>query len=150
VNFSQDSLILGSTCIDGTIRLFSTVNGNLLKKITVSDKWIYSITFSRDDKYFCCASGDHKAYVYVLKTKALEKTLSHNDIVESADFALKEDLLVTAGADRFIKIWKVGSWECLHEISSHLGDVNSVRFSFNSKFIISSSFDKTVKVHDAN
>jgi WD40 repeat protein len=83
-----------------------------------------------------------------MKNKNLEKTLIHSDIVESADFALKEDFLATAGADRIIKIWKTGTWECIHEISSHLGDVNSVRFSFNSKLIISSSFDKTVKIHD--
>ena len=53
--------------------------------------------------------------------------------------------IVSGSADKTIKIWSQSTGECLHTLSGHTGDVNSVAVLPTNE-IVSASDDKTLKI----
>ena len=54
--------------------------------------------------------------------------------------------IISASADKTIKIWDRKSGKVLNTFMGHNGSVNSLAFSSNERMIVSGSNDKTIKI----
>lgn len=81
-------------------------------------------------------------------------TLSgHTNAVNSVDFSLDGKTVVSAGADKSIAVWEVGSGKLLRKLTGHSDPIYSARISPDGNTIASGSggaFDYTARLWDKN
>ncbi|KAG7420528.1 Vegetative incompatibility protein HET-E-1 [Fusarium oxysporum f. sp. raphani] len=70
----------------------------------------------------------------------------HTDHVDSITFSPDSTLLASASWDCTIRLWRVNSGECIHNLTGHADNVVSVAFSPDSTLLTSASWDKTVRL----
>jgi WD40 repeat protein len=75
-------------------------------------------------------------------------TLSGSGLVSSVCFSPDGTLLASGSFDMTVKVWDVGSGECVKTLSGHRGRVLSVCFSPDGTLLASGSWDGEVKVWD--
>ncbi|XP_064406213.1 target of rapamycin complex subunit lst8-like [Halichondria panicea] len=77
--FSPDSSLLATTSADGTCKVWSTADFNLLTTLKKNtDKWVWDCAFSSDSQYIFTASSDHVARLWhVDKTEPLREYQGH-------------------------------------------------------------------------
>ena len=70
-------------------------------------------------------------------------------LVSSSAKVAKADFLVTAGADKKVKIWNTTDGKLIKEIEAHEGAVTQVAVSPDGKTIVTSGADKKIKLWNA-
>ncbi|HEV3436031.1 MAG TPA: serine/threonine-protein kinase, partial [Gemmata sp.] len=73
----------------------------------------------------------------------------HTDAVSSASFSADDSRIVTASADKTVKVWDAKTGTELFTLKGHTDAVSSASFSADGSRIVTASADKTVKVWDA-
>jgi U3 small nucleolar RNA-associated protein 12 len=68
----------------------------------------------------------------------------------SFDISSDSQLIVTASADKNIKIWGLDFGDCHKSIFAHDDSIMSVRFVHNTHYFFSASKDKQIKYWDAD
>ncbi len=58
-------------------------------------------------------------------------------------------LLLTAGKDKFIKLWDLRSDKLIYTFKGHRNYINGIKFKLNSNEFCSVSADRTFKLWDA-
>ncbi|MDX2271785.1 MAG: serine/threonine-protein kinase [Cyanobacteriota bacterium] len=82
-------------------------------------------------------------------TFALQHTfLAHPGGVRALVISWDEQLLISGGADRLVKVWHLTSGELQHTFSGHQGIVFSLAFNGIQHQVISSSDDKSIRIWD--
>lgn len=70
----------------------------------------------------------------------------HSKRVSHVKFVAKEELLLTASADKTVRIWKGqddGSYEARHVIADHTGEVKAITVHATEKYFVSASADRS-------
>ena len=70
----------------------------------------------------------------------------HTDSIYAMAYNPAGDKLVTAGYDKLLILWDVGSGNILHTLKHHTGAVFAVAFSPDGKTLVSAAADQTVKL----
>lgn len=79
---------------------------------------------------------------YVLKQQG------HSTNVSCLTYSPDGQILATGGEDGKIKLWNLDAGFCYVTFSEHTAAVTGLSFSYNKKFIVSSSLDGTVRAYD--
>jgi len=80
---------------------------------------------------------------------ALIRTLEgHSGSVNGCAFSPNGKQIVSASADRTLKVWEAKSGQLLRSLQGHSASVNGCAFSLDGKQIVSASADRTLKVWD--
>ena len=72
----------------------------------------------------------------------------HADFVKSVAFSRNGRLLVSGGADRTVKLWRIADGRELRTIAAHRSWVGSVVFAPDNHSVASRSGDQTIKLWD--
>jgi WD40 repeat protein len=59
-------------------------------------------------------------------------------------------MLAIGNSNGAMELWNVNNWNFVKEFTNHRSNINDIKFSLNSDFIFTSSFDKTVKIYSLN
>lgn len=140
VEFSPDgqSLVTGSW--DTTAKIWN-VDGQVLKTLTGHTAPIESASFSPDGQRVITTSWDNTAKLWNLQGEELQTLAGHSGWVRDAAFSSDGDLIATASVDQTVRLWKKtkeGDFQPSRTLWVHGAPVNSVSFSSNGKFVISS------------
>lgn len=101
--------------------------------------------FSEDGTLFVCSCIDNKVYVFTYPSMELKTCLyGHSLPVRRLDISRDSKLLLTAGADKLIKIWGLEFGECRKTL---LGNSRSVEFINNTLFMFC---DRGVEYYDGS
>jgi centriolar protein POC1 len=87
-----------------------------------------------------CEAVMHKGYA--------ERIVAHQSLINSVDFSLSSNKIITGGRDKVIKMFRLGSRNFISSFTGHTNWITSVRFSPNNKYIASCAEDKTMKLFD--
>jgi len=149
----------GEPGVRGEARLLDWPAGTIRQRFTNAQDVATCVAFNADGTLLGVASGDHKARVWRLANKnspfAEVFTLSgHAGPVLAIAFSPSGRTLVTASADRSIKVWSAEDGRLLRTFSHHLEAVNALAFrplpaakaEMTPSSCASASDDRTVRI----
>lgn len=150
VKFNQnDSNILASTGSDNSIVLYDLRTNSPTQKI-VQQMRTNAICWNPMEPFnFVTGNEDHNAYYYDMRkmNRALNVFKDHVSAVMDVDFAPTGDEIVTGSYDKTIRIFNTNhghSREVYH--TKRMQHVFQVRYSMDSKYIVSGSDDGNVRL----
>jgi WD40 repeat protein len=124
----------------GEVRVWE--GGALVRKVAAHDDLVYRVAWSPDGKTLYTAGGDKRVGVIEVETGKVEYLEGHTGPVLA--LAAHGELLVSAGADRTIRVWK--DRKLVRAIANHWEAVHALAFSPDGKYLASGSADRTVRI----
>jgi guanine nucleotide-binding protein subunit beta-2-like 1 protein len=114
--------------------------------------FVEDISLSQDSRYCLSASWDGTLRLWdVAKGTTTKRFVSHTKDVLTCAFSPCNRQIASGGRDKTVKIWNtVGDCKFTVEQNPHTDWVSSIKFYQNDKspIVVSSSWDKTIKVWD--
>ena len=146
VAFSPDAQVLASSSVDGTVKLWSVSDGQLIRTLA-HPEGVTSISFSPDGRLLASGSYDHIVRLWLTNDGTLLRTLNgHDGTVWSVAIGPDGQSMASSGEDKTVKFWRLSDGALLRTCSGHTLNVWSVAFSPDGQWLASGSFDKTVKL----
>jgi len=135
-SYGGDKIVTGDT--KGIVRIWDARTLSLTHTIKNNKDYIFSITFSQDDKRMAVASSDSTAQVLQTETWNLLSSFKLNDKVISATLSKSGDKLITLTYANKAHVWDLNTISMKYELV-HKDWIRSVAFSPDDKFIASCS-----------
>ena len=149
VVFSPDGKRIASCGEDMTVRLWSTVSGELLQTITGHEGAVMGVDISPDGKRIASCSEDKTVRLWDAHSgEALRVLEGHSSAVWTVAFSLDNRMLASCSNDETVRIWNPATGETQQLLQGHHNVVVGVDFSYDSKLLASCSFDKTICIWD--
>jgi WD40 repeat protein len=138
--FSADGHWLATT-YGGSLFLWDTSSGKQLFSHRHVDE-LSHVAFSPDGRWLVASCDSHgtlferDAYVYHVKTGALQCSVPHRDGVLNAEFSADSRRLLTASEDNTAQVWDPVSGRPLFGPLRHVSQVKNARFSPDARWIV--------------
>jgi WD40 repeat protein len=158
VAFSPNGKYIVSGSWDNTARVWEVATGKEISRMT-HEAGVSSVVFSPNGKYVVSGSWDNTARVWEAATGKEVSRMTHDSGVYSVAFSIDGKYVVSGGCDKYddsrpsctqgsARVWEAATGK---EISRmvHEGNVYSVAFSPNGKYVVSGSWDNTARVWEA-
>lgn len=150
------NLVSGSS--DGTVKFWSVLYDKEKKtlKLKISrrielDESVQWVQYTPDGQYYACALLNHKINIYYSDSDKLFLSLyGHKLPVMCFDISSDNTLLVSASADKNVKIWGMDFGDCHKSIWAHDDSITQVRFVKDTHYFITVSKDKSCKFWDGD
>ncbi len=114
------------------------------------DHLVNHCRFSHDGQWLVSASSDYTARVWAVPSLRLHTVLrEHGDDVDMAVFSHDDRRIATCALDRCVRIFDLDGL-CLQTMRGHTGNVLSLAWSQDDRFVISSSVDGTIRQWNAD
>lgn len=157
IRFSRSGSYLACACVEDNnvcpILIYEIPSGLLCAKFSGHFGLVYTLDWSKYDKYLLTASNDATARVYdfMNKSKDAFKILPHPTFIYSAKFHPSIDnVVVTGGYDKSIRVWSInkpGKYGLLkQELFGHFGFINSICFSHDAAKVFSADSNGCILV----
>src|SRR5208337_8836 len=162
VTFSPDGRFALSGSWDRTLKLWDAHTGQALRTFTGHMGYVWSVAFSPDGRFALSGSYDYTLKFWDVQSGEALRTFTggHTGWVSSVAFSPDGRYRVSqscAERDAYqncikgsIKLWVASASEELAEFTAHDGDVTSLAFSPDGRFVLSGSNDKTLKLCDVS
>ncbi len=146
-----DGQLLASANKNGTVNIWNSKDGTLIKTINAHNKAVLYVSFSPDGKFLATASEDNTVKILRTDNWQLVETLkSHDDWVNSVSFSPDGKLLATASDDNKVRVWRRSDARLIETLEGHTNKVYSVSFSHDSRTLASAGEDKKVILWSLN
>ena len=150
VDFSPDGKLIATGSRDGTIRVWSAMDGRELKRFAVEyaggREETHDLHFTPDGSKLIATSGASRVW-QIPSGKVLRRFEETFRTVSAVSPNGKR--LALGGLDGKIQIFDSGSVKQVTEIASHEAKINTLSFSPDDSMIASASSDRTVRFFDA-
>lgn len=146
--FSLDNQLIVSASSDNTIRIWA-VSGECVKVFKGPEEvdWALKAHFNHEGTTIESLFSDALGYEYAIDWNFITGDIIDKKFIDSSDETQeKMSDVVPKGCD--VHFWKEDSELCQGILQGHANIVNSVSFSSDGKYVVSTSDDKTVKIWD--
>ncbi|KAJ2850985.1 hypothetical protein IWW36_001509 [Coemansia brasiliensis] len=145
---ANNRYFLISACKDGKPILRDGSTGDWLGTFVGHKGAVWSAMLSSDTLRAVTASADYTAKVWNAITGQELVSFMHDNIVKSADFAGSNELIVTGGQDKSVRIFDVNRPDKSITAACHTTPVRSVKWSKHRNMIISADNGRQINIID--
>jgi len=166
MKFSPDGRWLATAGTDHLVRVWNAASGQEVRRLAHDDV-VRTMAFSPDGRWLVSGSSDHTARIWSLGLAGAaaaetgvtdllsETTLTHPAEVNLVTFSPDGRWLATAGLDHHVRVWflipqrngageRIAAREVAH--FSHTARISTIKFSPDSRWIVSASADHTARI----
>jgi len=154
-SFSFDGMqVISGNMNDNVIRLWDINTGRLIRIFSGHTAWVSQVIFSRDGRNLVSVSSDNTIRLWDITTGSLIR--SFNNISDINSIAISRDgkQFVSGARNNSIKLREIASGREIRSFSGqghiHSSGISFVCFSPNERYIVSSSWDSTIKFWDVD
>ena len=131
---------------DNTIKLWELESGKELLTFVGHEKYVSSVCFSPDGLYILSGSNDGKARLWEVSSGALVTEFkSHEGGVWAVAYSPDGKQIFMAGANKLIRQYDIDTGRCIRTFFGHKRDVSCISLSRDGKYLLSGSWDFTLK-----
>ncbi|MBW3625163.1 MAG: hypothetical protein KY468_17335 [Armatimonadetes bacterium] len=148
IAWKPGAMEFATSSLDKTVKIWDAATGKETKTLKDHADPVYGVAYSPDGKWFASGSGDRSAKLYSTDNYSRAVTVfRHGDAVTALTFP-KNDLLITASADKQARAWPVTTQPVENPLRSHgEGDViNAVAASADGDTFVWGASNKRIKV----
>ncbi|URA09358.1 WD40 repeat domain-containing protein [Thermospira aquatica] len=144
--FSSDGRFLATGSADRTVAIWDTAKWErvTLLKENYSQLWGMPLAFDKNDNYVVYGAYEELVLWDRMNQKVGVRTNGHRNRVQTIKKV--EDMVVSGGADGFIRLWRVPSLELVGEKKISLKEIWSIAYDEKKKIIITGGEDGTVSL----
>jgi WD40 repeat protein len=154
--FSPDGHQVVTASVDNTARLWEAYSGKQIHNLDQHTGPVRDAIFTPDGKNILTISDDWTARLWDAATGSSIRVFEgHTGPIRSATFGVDDSdagvlglLLVTASADKTVRLWALDKSEPIDTFSEHGADVWSVALSGDGRRVVTASDDGTARVWD--
>jgi len=145
--FHPDGLLVGTGTADANIKIWDLKEGTNVANFPGHAGQVSALAFSENGYYLATAADDNCVKLWDLRKLKNFKTLQLDDAYEVRDlcFDTSGTYLAVAGTD--VRVYLCKQWTELLTKRDHTATATGVRFGDNSRFIASTSMDRTLKIY---
>jgi len=145
--FHPDGLLVGTGTADANIKIWDLKEGTNVANFPGHSGQISALSFSENGYYLATAADDSCVKLWDLRKLKNFKTLQLEDGYEVRDLCFDSSgtYLAVAGTD--VRVYLCKQWNELLTMRDHTATATGVRFGDNSRFISSTSMDRTLKIY---
>jgi len=145
--FAPDGATVATGDVSGSVRLWNTANGSLLRTLSGHSSTIRSVVYSPDGQSLASASKDATIKLWRATDGALLRTLGgHAQGANVVAFSPAGDTVASGGEDALVRLWNVASGQLLRTFTGHVSHVWSVAFSSDGSLLASAGGDHTIRL----
>jgi WD40 repeat protein len=156
---SPDGTRLATADDDKFVRLWNPLTGQNLSTLSGHDAVVECVTVSPDGKLLASGgkTGEIKLWDAATGSEVATLHASYQNIIWSLAFSPDGKYLAAGegGMEAFglatghlVTVWDISSRQIVKALSGHANDVRAVAFSPDGKFLVSGSFDDTIRFWD--
>jgi WD40 repeat protein len=154
--FSPDGRQVVTASVDNTARLWEAHSGKQIHNLDQHTGPVRDAIFTPDGKNILTISDDWTARLWDAATGSSIRVFEgHTGPIRSATFGVDDPdagvlshLLVTASADKTVRLWALDKSEPIDTFSEHGADVWSIALSGDGRRVVTASDDGTARVWD--
>jgi WD40 repeat protein len=129
--FSADSRYVATGSRDRTVCIWDATTGQLVGGPFQHDTDVNSVSFDPTTSKRLATTFDTVARIWDLPG-GKSRDLKHPDAVNSAQFTLKGDAVLTTCGDGLARLWSTETWQVLHQSTPHPDSMENACMSPNS------------------
>ena len=145
VDFSKDDRKIVTGAEDGSIRQWNVHNGELIgDPIYAHRKVVLTVHYNSNDSLILSSSGDQTACLSRINGTILRQFVGASGYMNDVIFGMTEDEIITASADKYIRIWCVANGEEVIRLGGHLGSVSRLGLSKDGTLVSADVLGKLI------
>ncbi|BBM81854.1 serine/threonine-protein kinase [Candidatus Uabimicrobium amorphum] len=148
VAFSPNGKFLASSSKDRSIILWDISTGKQLRRLQGHQLSIYRIVFSPDSKLLASASEDRSVKIWDVNTGEILENIDEKDRITIYVLFSPDGKKLAYSASKNAYIWDLEK-RTKKVLRGHQGFLTDIAFSKDSKILASSSYDKTIRLWNA-
>lgn len=114
--FSSDSRMFATSSVDGSVKIWEALTGNLLTTLFDNNTYQRQIAWSRDKEYLAFGNLDRNLYLSNVTSGITEELTGHEGWIEGVAFFKGDSLLASASMDGTVIIWDIYTREKLVQL----------------------------------
>jgi WD40 repeat protein len=145
----KDPAVVGSASLDGTVKLWNTRSGKVLRSISANPHGVNSVAFSPDGHLLAIPGDNGTVKIWDAGSgKVVQTLLGHAGGLWSVAFLPDGRHVASAGTGKVVRIADLRTGHIIHELEGHDWVINCLAASPNGKHVASASAYGPVRLWD--
>lgn len=145
VAFSKDLRCGLTASMDSTVKVWDLETGKCIRTLK-GNAPVWTVAWSPNGRQVLSGGGDGALLLWDLEAGQYVRLGSHAGRVRTV--AWRHGHALSAGSDKGIRLWDVGTRRCLRVLEGHMDSVWRLGWSDDQRLVLSGSLDTTVRLWD--